>query len=408
MPVKVLTRLAWRYLWRNRRRTLIMLLAIMTAVWAMLFMIALMRGMVDQMVKDGIQALPGHVQVHHSLYADDPSVVNSIDQPGPEFIATLNNPAVVGWTARVRVPAMVSSERDSLGVTLLGVDPAGEIALGFDTAKVVQGRFLASTSDAGVVIGRKLADRLETTLGKRIVLISQDPDNNISDRGFRIIGIYRAKLENLEERFVYAGRDAVQAMLKMGSEVSEIAVLGKDYRQVDGLKQLVRSHAAPGTTVQSWKTLDAYLATMMRVMDGFVLVWIVVIFMAMSFGLVNTLMMAVFERIREIGLMLALGMRPRLIVYQVLIESLLLLGLGLLAGTALAMATVFPLRGGIDVSIVSEGMELMGSASVLYPKLDQSDVVFANAVMVVLGLLTSLMPAWRASRYRPAEAITKF
>jgi len=105
--------------------------------------------------------------------------------------------------------------------------------------------------------------------------------------------------------------------------------------------------------------------------------------------------------------MLALGMRPALIVYQVMIESFLLLCLGLAAGTALAVATVLPLRNGIDISVVSEGMELMGAASVLWPKLNMQDVVLANGVVLVLGLLTSLMPSWRASRYRPVEAITK-
>jgi ABC-type lipoprotein release transport system permease subunit len=118
-------------------------------------------------------------------------------------------------------------------------------------------------------------------------------------------------------------------------------------------------------------------------------------------------MMAIFERVREIGLMMALGMRPSLIVYQVMIESLLLLGLGLLAGTAAAVATVLPLRDGIDISMVSEGMEMMGATSVLFPSLKLPDVLLANGVVIVLGLLTSLIPAWRASRYRPAEAITK-
>jgi len=111
--------------------------------------------------------------------------------------------------------------------------------------------------------------------------------------------------------------------------------------------------------------------------------------------------------VREIGLMLALGMHPSLIVYQVMIESMLLLAIGLFSGTVAAVATVLPLRDGIDISVVSEGMELMGAASVLTPTLGLQDVLLANGMVVVLGLLTSMLPAWRASRYRPVEAITK-
>jgi ABC-type lipoprotein release transport system permease subunit len=142
-------------------------------------------------------------------------------------------------------------------------------------------------------------------------------------------------------------------------------------------------------------------------MDGFVLVWIIVIFLALSFGLVNTLVMAVFERIREIGLMLALGMKPVMILGQIIVESLLLLLIGLLIGNLLAWATVIPLQDGIDVSSVAEGMEMFGASSVLYPELVLDDVIMANVIVILLGIVASLSPAWRASRYQPIEALTK-
>ncbi|MGB5335598.1 MAG: FtsX-like permease family protein, partial [Woeseiaceae bacterium] len=116
---------------------------------------------------------------------------------------------------------------------------------------------------------------------------------------------------------------------------------------------------------------------------------------------------AVFERVREIGLMLALGMKPSNILGQIIIESMLLLLVGLAVGNLLAVATIQPLRGGIDISMVAEGMEMMGAASVLYPRLYLSDMILANGIVLFLGFLASLSPAWRASRYEPVEAITK-
>ena len=407
LPLQALLTLAWRNLWRNHRRTLIMMLAISVGVWAMIFMTALMRGMVDQMLKEGINALPGHVQVHHPAYRDDPSIENSMEQPGPAFSAALQHPEVTAWSSRVRVPAMISSERDNRGVTLLGVDPASEIALGFDPDSIIEGRFLESPGDNGLVIGRKLLQRLETDLGKRVVVMSQDPDNNIADRGFRVVGVYKAKLTATEEAFIYAGRDTVQALLGLEQQVSEIAVGGRNYREVDALQSLVQSAAGPDVEVLNWKELDGYLGTMMRVMDGFVLVWVIVIFLALSFGLVNTLMMAVFERVREIGLMQALGMKPSAILVEILLESLMLLVLGLILGNLLAVASVLPMRDGLDLSIVAQGMEMAGVSSVLYPSLTLQDMVLANSVVIVLGILTSLLPAWRASQYRPVEAIAK-
>lgn len=407
LPFGAMSRLAWRNLWRNHRRTVIMLLAISLGVWAMIFMTALMRGMVDQMIEDGIDSLPGMVQVHHPAFRDDPSIDHRVPEPGPELIQALQNPEITGWTARLRVPAMISSERNNRGVTLLGVNPEGEIALGFDPGSIIEGRFLESADDNGLVVGRKLLERLETDLGKRIVVMSQDPDNNIADRGFRIVGVYKAKLSSLEEVYVYGGLTTIQALLKVDGEVSEIAITGQDYRQVDGLYSLVSGIFGEQLETLPWTQLETYLGLMLKMMDGFVLVWIVVIFLALSFGLVNTLMMAVFERVRELGLMQALGMKPAAILYQILLESLMLLALGLLLGNILAIATILPVRGGIDISAVAEGMEMMGASSVLYPALKMKDLLMANSVVIVLGILTSLLPAWRASQYRPVEAIAK-
>jgi len=407
LPLKPVSVLAWRNLWRNYRRTLIMLLAITLGVWAMIFMTSLLRGMVDDMVRQGIAALPGHVQVHAAAYRDDPSVTHSLPAPGNQLLAVLNGGQVAAWSSRVRVPAMISSEYENRGVTLLGVDPEGELALGFKDSDIVEGRFLNASDDRGIVIGRKLLQRLETRLGKRVVLMSQDPDNTIADGGFRIAGVFKAELESREEGYVYAGRDVVQAMLGIGSDVSEIAVLGQDYQAPETLTATIRDVVTEDLEVLSWLELDPYLATMMRVMNGFVLVWMVVIFLALSFGLVNTLMMAVFERVREIGLMQALGMRPAAIVYQILVESLMLLALGLVAGNLLAIGTVMPLKDGIDVSAVSQGLEMMGASSVLYPVLLWPDLLLANIVVIVLGMMTSLLPAWRASQYRPVEALSR-
>lgn len=406
IPARAMSKLAWRNLWRNYRRTLIMLLAIALGVWAMIFMTALMRGMVDDMVRQGVSSLPGHVQVHAVAYRDDPSIGHSLPAPDKDLLKVLNSSQVVAWTSRIKVPAMISSEYENRGITLLGVDPQGEMALGFDPAGLVEGRFLSDSNDGGIVIGRKLLERLETRLGKRIVVMSQDPENNIADRGFRIVGVFRAELESQEESIVYAGRDVVQNMLGVGSDISEIAVLGHQYRSPEALTAGIRE-AAAGFEVLSWLELDPYLATMMEVMDGFVLVWMVVIFLALSFGLVNTLMMAIFERVREIGLMRALGMRPSAIVYQVLMESLMLLVLGLLLGNSLAIGTIIPLKDGIDVSMVSEGMEMMGASSMLFPVLQTPDLVLANVVVIVLGIITSLLPAWRAAQYQPVEALAR-
>lgn len=405
LPFNAMFTLAWRNLWRNHRRTTIMLTAITVGVWAMIFMTALMRGMVDDMLLNGIRSLPGEVQIHHPQYRDDPSINNSMPAPAGELLEVLKIPEITAWTSRVRVPAVISSERDSRGIVLLGVEPSTELQVSFDSDSIREGRFLEDSHDKGLVIGAKMAEHLETRLGKRVVVMSQDPDNNIADRGFRVVGIYKAKLASLEETYVYAGRDTIQTLLNLGDNISEIAITGEDYRFVDRWYPQIKQAAGETVETLPWYQANAYLGSMMSMMDGFVLVWVVIIFLALSFGLVNTLVMAVFERIREIGLMQALGMRPSMILYQILMESFLLLAIGLLLGNVLAVATIIPLQDGIDISVVARGMEMMGTSSMLYPALKLSDMLLANIIVISLGLLTSILPAWRAASYDPIKAL---
>ncbi len=405
--LKITAMLAWRNLWRNHRRTIVMISAITIAVWAMIFMTALMRGMVNDMIRDGIRALPGHVQVHHPEFRNDPSILNLIPTPDSSLAAAFSQANFAGWASRVRVPAIISSERESRGVTLVGIDPLLERTLDAVGSDIVEGRYLEDINDGGIVIGRKLADKLDTEIGKRIVIMSQDPDNDIADRGYRIVGLFKANLEQHEEVFVFAGKATVQKMLGIEDRVTEVVVMAEEFRELEELTKLVATRAGEGVEVLPWQELDKYLGTMLKVMDGFVLVWLIVIFLALSFGLVNTLVMAVFERVREIGLMLALGMRPSNILSQIIVESGLLLVIGLALGNVLAYASVVPLKDGIDVSAVAEGMEMFGYASILYPAQELRDTIMANVVVLVLGFLASLSPAWRASRYDPIEAITK-
>ncbi len=397
--------LSWRNLWRNQRRTYIMLGAISIGVWAMIFMTALMRGMVDDMLNQGIRNLPGHIQIQHPGFLDDPSVVNNIAEPGGDLLVALNQAGIKRWATRIKVPAVIASERETRGINLLGVEPDAEADITGIPAQITEGRFLESNLDKGVVIGARLAQRLETRLGKRVVVMSQDPENNISERGFRVVGIYRAELPALEEFNVYAARDTLQKLLHIEGRVSQIIIVDEDYRDLETLYQKIKQATPTTLEIRTWYEIDTYLAAMFRMMDGFVLVWVIIIFLALSFGLVNTLVMAIFERIREIGLIQALGMRPSLIVYQILLESLLLLLIGLAIGNSLAIITVKPLESGLDISIVAEGMAMMGASSVLYPSLTLYDMVLANTVVIILGVLTSILPAWRAAKLDPVRAL---
>lgn len=405
----VILRIAWRNLWRNHRRSLIMLSAIALGVWGMIWMTALMRGMVDQMIDNSIKTLSGHIQIHAPGYRDDPSIEHLIPTVNlmPDLNKLLASDDVVAWSQRIRVPAVIRSEREVYAVTLVGIDPERERGLSFIERSMAHGEYLKSVDDNRLIVGKKLLDRLETKLNRRVVLMSQDPDNNIAERGFRIGGVFDTDLQATETGYVFGGLETIRNMLNMGPGVSEISLLGHDYRGLEMLKDKTRFAAAPGSDVTTWAENDPYMGTMLNVMDGFILVWFSIIFLALSFGLINTLLMAVFERTREIGLVQALGMKSSNILLMVLVESVIMLIIGLIAGNLLTWLTILPVQDGIDISGVAEGLEWAGMSSTLLPALLFRDVVLANSIVLVLGILASLIPAWRASRKVPIEAITR-
>jgi ABC-type lipoprotein release transport system permease subunit len=406
MNLGLLLTLAWRNLWRNSRRTTIMVITIALGVWMMLLTAAIMQGMVEQQVRDTILNLTGHIQIHHPNYRQDPAIENSMLLSQTELQDVMSDADVQQMGIRIRLPAVIGSERKSGGVTLVGIDPDREEGLSFIANAITDGRYLESMNDSGIVIGQALADKLKTRLGKRIVIMSQDSDNQIADRGFRIVGIYRADLQAIETAYAFTGLNTVQAMLKMGEQVSEISLISGQREELDTLANRLREKF-PNLEVLTWQELLPLLIASIELYDAILIIWYLIIFIAMSFGLVNTLLMAVFERTREIGLFQALGMQPKFIILQILVESLILLCIGLVAGNGLAWLSVTALSDGIDFSSFAAGMEMVQMGSLLVPLLYMKDIITSNLLVIVLGLIASLYPAIRAARTIPVEAITR-
>lgn len=403
----LLATLGWRNLWRHPRRTFVILFAIILGVWFMILSAALMIGIVEQQLQDTIFNLTGHAQMHHPEFRDDPAIEHSMAAPTEEVLEVLNSSEVKQWSMRVRLPAIIMSERESRGVTLVGIDPRREQGLSFIGNPVVAGRALESIDDNGIVIGRRMAEKLETRIGKRIVIMSQDKANEVADRGFRIVGLYQAELEATEIAYVFAGLKTTQKLLGMAGDISEISLITASREGLDPLVARLRD-AAPELESMSWQELEPLVVVAMEFYENFMIYWYLIIFAAMGFGLTNTMLMAVFERTRELGLFQALGMRPRFIVGQVMLESLILLAIGVVLGNLTGwLTTNVILSDGIDLSEFAQGTEQFNMASTMYLTLRMDDLITINVLVIALGLLASLYPSVKAARYVPVEAITR-
>jgi ABC-type lipoprotein release transport system permease subunit len=386
----------------------VVLTAIVIGIWSMISLGALMRGITDQMVRNAIATLTGHLQIHQKGYRSDPVVNKSMTTPrAVETVLARLLPPAARWAPRVRVNAIASNARHSASITLVGIEPRREAEVSFISEAVGKGRYLHADDEHGIIVGEALVEDFATDLGRRLVLMSQDTSGDIASRAFHIVGIFRAEMEATELQYVFVTMPAAQEMLELGRGISEMCISLPTHEAAEPLAAELRSALPSGHyEVHTWKQLVPMVTAVLRLYDGFILLWFVVVFIAMGFGIVNTTLMAVFERIREFGLLKALGMKPWWIIRGVLSESFFLLLLGSVIGNTLAFCSVVALsRTGIDLSSLAAGLEFAGMARVIYPELQARDVITANLVVFVLGLLVSIYPAVKAARFTPVEAM---
>jgi ABC-type lipoprotein release transport system permease subunit len=291
----------------------------------------------------------------------------------------------------------------------VGIDPATEAKLSFLGKAEINGQLLTGPQDGRLLLGAALAEQLDTGAGKRVVVMSQGSDGKTREAGFRISATYDAEGSGLERAFAFTGVQALQSMLDARG-VTEVSVrLTEDrYRSAaaESLRQGLDAESGK-LVVLDWRELEPQAAAMVAFADTGIGIWLAIMLLALAFGLVNTLITAVMERIHELGMLRAIGMRKGAVILQVVTESCLVVLVGVAIGIGVGAALVFWVRDGIDLSAWAAGVELAGLRAVLTPRLLWSDIVLITGISLVFGVLASLYPAWQAVRLSPLEALRR-
>jgi len=404
--------LAWRNIWRNPRRTLIILTAIFIGVCSMILLGALMRGMSDGMVNNAIENLTGHVRIQHKAYREDPSIDNRMEQPQAILKAIRSMlPEEARLAERIRVEGVISTARENRGVVLVGTNFKNEEGVSFIGDAPLEGRAFSKGDPNGIVIGKSLQEKLGMRLGSKVVVMSQGADGEIASRAFRILGVYRSNMKDTEDAVAFVSLEAARQMLGLDSGLTEVSIVlaaeRPDDAAISTLTGSLRERlVAYPVVVEDWKEMLPAMHAYLQMFNGFLFIWYVVVFIAMGFGIVNTVLMAVYERMREFGLIQAIGMRPAGIFRMVLHETLMLLVIGMGAGNLAALLLVKILaRTGINLSAFAEGTEMWGIDRVILPVLLAGDLLSANVTVFVLGLLVGIYPALKATRFNPVETM---
>lgn len=377
--------------------------AIAMAVACVSGMNTIIRGFQIDMMDSAVENLTGHYKIYAPGYQDDPSIEHGFEL-APNFTPDVPPDKLMGWAPRVRIPGVIMSERETRGVQLVGIDPASE-EISFLASVPIDGEQLTSADDKRVLIGKELAKQLETSVGRRIVVISQGVDGRNRERGYRIAGTFDADGTGLEKMYVFTGLNALQSLLD-SKAITEVSIRLQEQAQELTLKKML-TEVFVDLNVLDWQELNPQAAAMFLFADGAIYIWFVLMMSALTFGLVNTLIATVMERVKELGMLRALGMQKRTVVAQVVLESTIIMSIGVIFGLFAGFLMYLSLADGIDLSSFSEGAELAGMGSVLTPKLETADFAQVALMSLGLGVLASLYPAWRAVKIQPLDAMRR-
>ncbi len=399
--------MAWLNLWRNPRRTAILLCAMAAGLVGILFSMAFVNGWIRQLVADSVGTYEGHVKILAKGYNDNPVIENNFEPSEKIRSALADDPRVKGWVPRVAVQGLLSTPEHSLVVTILGTDPVREREVSTACRMLIEGRALSAEGAGEILLGQDLAEKIKKGLGKKVVLMSQQLGGEIGTGAFRAAGIFDVGNGSYNESTVYVALGEAQRMLNLGARVTEISVLLHDIEQSDAVAaDLATRLDDQALKVLTWRQRLLYVHESLKMMDQYTWIYYAIFYLAMAFGIVNTLMISIGERTHEIGVLMAVGMTRTRLMAMILLESFFIAVVAVVVGLAAGSALTgwFNVRG-IDLSAFSEGLDLYGMAHVIRPVLVSADVVSAVTGTFAISIMFSLLPAWRAARLVPVEAL---
>jgi putative ABC transport system permease protein len=403
----MLFKIAWRNIWRNRTRSLVVIASVAVGLFAGMFMMAFFQGAINQEIQSTVETQLSHLQFHNPAFIDDKDANFTIDN-GQAIVGILKKDVnVKAVSGRIITTGMISSSSTASGVEIHGVNPADEKTVSSLSNAIIEGAYFTGAKPDEIVIGKKLAEKLGVKLHNKIVLTFQSKSGDLTAGSFRIAGIFRSPNSAFDETTVFTRFEDLAGLLGTGNELHEIAVLLKDGQKVEQVTKIYKK-AYPALLVQNWKELSPQMALLTGIMDQMMYIIIGIILLALMFGIINTMLMAVLERQREFGMLMAIGMNKLRVFFMILLESVMLTCAGIPAGMLLTIVTVGYLsRHGIDLSSVSQALSQFGFSSIIYPELQQSMFVPVTLMTALTAVLSAIYPALKALQFKPAEAIHK-
>ncbi|MBY6185136.1 ABC transporter permease [Marinobacter hydrocarbonoclasticus] len=408
----MLVKLAWRNLWRNKVRTAIMLGAMTFGLVGVVVMVGFITGLYGNMIQNAIAWQTSHLQVQNTRYLTHPDIQDTLAMPDALARWLDSQPDITAWSGRFIADGMVASARSTRGIRINGVIPAQEAVVTPVASHIIEGAWLDEQGRNPVVLSAKTAERLRLKVNTKVVLTFTDPEGEVTGAAFRVRGIYRSPISAFDDANLFVRQSDLTQLAHMQG-VHELAILTRDggalpHPLTDTLKQQLGGIAGPDAQVRDWQTVQPMLAAIISQMGVSNAIILGIYVLAMSFGIVNVMLMSVFERTREFGVLMAVGMTKPRIFALILLEASLLGLCGGALGVTLAYALMGWLgRVGIPLGSMADGLSAFGADSLLYPQVAPSDYLMVLLTVLAASLLSALYPARQILKQRPVDAMAQ-
>ena len=400
----LILKVAWRNIGRNRRRTVVTVGAMAFGLYAMVIWFGMLQGMLNDMEATVVEVELGDLQIHAPTYLDDPSLYTDID----DVDALLSRLEAAGFRASARlVGAGLAAAHDSAaGASLRGIDVQGNAGVSVISTRLAEGAWLDDDDPAGVVVGRRLARTLDLAVGDELVVLSQTTDGAIANDLYAVRGILDSVSDGIDRSAVFLTDAAFRELFVMPAGAHEIVLRKPDDLELTAALEAAQV-LAPDLDTQPWRSLVPTLATYLDSARQMMAIISAIIYIVIAILILNAMLMAVFERIREFGVLKALGVEPRQVLSLIFAESALQTGLALAIGLALSLPTLWYLvEYGIDTGALG-GVSVIGAtfATVWRAAVSPATFVTPSMTLILLVLLAVIYPALKAARISPVEAM---
>ncbi len=404
----MLLTLAWRNIWRNKKRSSIIIAAIAVGLACGLFSSAAMFGMWDSMINTTIDRDLGHFQIHTKSFEDEKLITDTI----PAFKAILDDlnsrKFVSGVSSRILIEGMASSATSSNGVRVFGIDPESEVKTTSIHRQIIDGNYFKEEWKNQIVIGQKLAENLGLKVRSKIVLSFQGLDGSIIYGGFRVAGIYKTESSMFDKANVFVEEDELLKLINAPQISNEIVVRLSSVQQLDSVYLPVKK-MYPNLSVRYWADLAPELKLFFDMLFLEMYIFVGIILFALLFGITNTMLMSVMERVREFGMLMAVGMKRSRVFLMIMLETISLSLVGGIIGILLGVVFIeYFGYVGINLSAFTEGLSQWSLGSQLYTSLPFSFYPPLALMILATAVLGAVYPAIKAIRLKPATAIRTY